>query len=154
MAYTMSGAISGAAVTGFTTPTYTLSADSAGANNQRQSYVSALGGTQAGVNAHTVAQPFTVTVDRPRTLRQLGKANLNGLIANVGRNTYGILVRKGVVPLVGQPYQVAIFRVNIEVPTGSDTADIANLKGMISFASGFITANVNGIVDTLTTAVV
>lgn len=153
MAYTMTGVITGAAVTGLTSPTYTLSADSTTPANARQSVITALGGTQTNVNTHSVPQPFTVTVDRPRSLRQLGKANLNGLIQNVGRNTYGILIRKGVVPLVGQPYQVALFRASFEVPAGSELADTANLKALCSLAGGFMNSNASGIADTLQNAV-
>lgn len=153
MAYTMSGAITGSAVTGLTTPTYTLSADSTTPPNARQSVVTALGGTQTGVLAHSVSQPFSVTVDRPRTLKTLGKANLNGLITNVGRNTYQILVRKGVLPLVGQPYQVATARVVFEIPAGSEIADVPNIRALCSFIGGFCNTNASGIADTLQNAV-
>jgi len=153
MSYTMTGAVAGAAITGFTAPTYTLTADTSADDNTRQSAVTALGGTQAGVLTHSVSQPFTVRVTRPRSLRVLGKANLNGFIANVGRNTYGVLVRKGVLPLAGQPYQIAIARLEFEIPAGSEIADSANIKGLCSFIGGFLSANAQGIVDTVTSAI-
>ncbi|UUW20978.1 MAG: hypothetical protein [Sanya atkins-like virus 2] len=153
MSYGMTGAVTGAAVTGLTSPTYTLSADTAIDSNARQSVVTALGGTQTGVSAHSVSSPFSVTVTRPRSLNQLGKANLNGFIPNVGRNTYRVIARKGVTPALGQPYQVAVARTEYEIPTGSDSYDAANVKALISFHSGFIWANANGIADTTANAV-
>ncbi len=153
MSYTMTGVITGAAVTGLTSPTFTLTADSTTPPNARQSVVTILGGTQTGAAVHSVSQPFSVTVDRPRSLRQLGRANLNGLITNVGRNTYGILFRKGVLPLAAQPYQVAIFRAAFEVPAGSELAAIADLKSLCSLVGGFFWSNATGLAATITDAV-
>lgn len=152
MSYTMTGAITGAAVSGLTSPTYTLTADTAADDASRQSAVTNLGGTQTGVNVHSVSLPFTVTVTRPKSLRTLGKANLNGVIANVGRNTYGNLFRKGVYPLAGQPAQIAIIRVNQEIPAGSELNDQPNLKALASFTGGFINTNASGMFDTWTNA--
>lgn len=153
MAYGMTGVITGASVTGLATPTYTLTVDSTSAPNSRQSVVTALGGTQAGVNLHSVPNPFTITVDRPRSLRQLGKAGLNGLITNVGRNTYGVLIRKGVLPIAGQPFQTALIRMSFEIPSGSEVNDLPNLRAMFSLAGGFLFSNANGAVDTVNNAV-
>lgn len=153
MSYIMTGAITGAAVTGLTTPSYTLTLDTSADDNTRQSAVTTIGGTQAGVNSHSVSQPFTVRVARPRTLRVLGKANLNGFISNVGRNTYGILIRKGVIPLAAQPYQIALARLEFEIPAGSEVADQPNLKALCSFTGGFVSANADGIFTTFSTAI-
>jgi len=148
----MTGAVTGAAITGFTAPTYTLSADTAADDNARQSIVSALGGTQAGVVVSSVSQPFSVTVTRPRTLRTLGRPNLNGLITQIGRNTYRWIFRKGVLPLAGQPFQTGIIRVEHEIPAGSELADLPNIKGLYSFFGGFAFANAQGMVDTVQNA--
>lgn len=153
MAFTMTGAITGATVAGLTTPTYTLTADTSADDNARQSVVTALGGTQTGVTVHSVSSPFSVTVRRPKSLRTLGKANLNGYISNVGRNTYTVLFRKGVTPLTGQPYQIAIVRQDYEIPAGCEVNDIANLKGLMSFVGGFVSTNADGMVTTFTNAV-
>lgn len=148
MSYTMTGVITGATIAGLTSPTYTLTADSAIDQNSRQSYVSALGGTQTGVAVHSVSLPFTVSVSRPRVLKILGKPNLNGLISSVGRNVYKVLGRKGVLPLAGQPNAIALARLEFEIPAGSEAADLVSLKALISFLSGFIEANAIGIADT------
>lgn len=153
MSFAMTGAVTGAPVSGLTTPTYTLTADSAVDQSARQSVVTALGGTQTGVNLHSVSSPFTVTVTRPRGLRTLGKPNLNGLISNVGVNTYRRIIRKGVVPFAGQPPRIAVSRNEYEVPAGSELADVVNLKAMISFAGGFDYTNADGLVATFANAV-
>lgn len=152
MSYTMTGAITGAAVTGFTSPTYTLTVDSAVNDNARKSIVTTIGGTQTGVTAHSVSSPFAVTVTRPKGLKTLGRANLNGLIQNVGNNNYRGLVEKGVTPLAGQPFRTAKFRWESEIPAGSEVADIANIKALYSFAGGFLNANASGMVETATNA--
>jgi hypothetical protein len=153
MSYTMTGVITGSTVSGLTTPTYTLTADTAVDDNSRASIVSALGGTQTGVAVHSVSSPFMVIVSRPRTLRTLGKANLNGLISNVGRNSYRVLTRKGVLPLAGQPNQIALARIDFEVPAGSDSADLPSLKALSSFVGGFLNTNASGIADLFANAV-
>lgn len=153
MALTMTGSVTGSAVTGLTSPTFTLTADGAADAYMAQSAVTTLGGNQTGAQAHSVSQPFTVTARRPRNLKVLGKANLNGYISNVGRNTYSILFRKGVLPLAGQPYSIAIARFETEIPSGSEVADQANLKSFISFVGGFISSNANGLFTTWTDAI-
>lgn len=59
MSFTLTSPITGAAQTGFTSPTYTLTSDLAPDNNGKQVAVTALGGTQVGVTTHSVAAPFT-----------------------------------------------------------------------------------------------
>lgn len=146
----MTGAVTGAIVTGLTSPTFTLTADGAADAFSAQSAVTTLGGTQTGAAVHSVSQPFTVTIRRPRNLKVLGKANLNGYISNVGRNTYTMLFRKGVTPLAGQPFSIAIARFETEIPSGAEVADVANLKSWISFMGGFISSNATGLFQTWT----
>lgn len=146
---TMPASITGAAQTGLTSPTYTLSVDNPPDINAKQSAVTALGGTQTGVDAHSVARPFTVTVARPKTFQSLGKQNpVTGVLNSVGRNTYKILTRKGLTVLAGQPSVSGIVRTEIEVPAGSDIADPANLRAMLSAHIGFLQQLAAGIGDT------
>lgn len=150
MSITLPATVTGGAQTGFTTPGYTTTVDSAVDVNSRQVAVTAITGTQATVDAHSVARPFTISVSRPKQFQVLGKANpVSGLIASVPRNTYKFLIRKGVTPLAGQPSQVALVRVEIEVPAGADIADPANLRAMISATVGTLTSVSAGIGDTM-----
>lgn len=154
MSLTITGAITGSAQTGFTTPGYTAIADTPPDVNSKQAVVTALTGTQAGVTAHSVSSPFTFTATRPKQLAVLGKPNpVTGLIANVPRNTYKFLTRKGVLPLAGQPQQVLLIRTEIQVPAGADSVDIANVRAALSMHIGELTVNSAGIGDTANNAV-
>jgi hypothetical protein len=147
--------VTGGAQTGFTTPTYTLTADTAPDTNGRQFAVTALGGTQAGVTTHTVASQFTVTVTRPKVFKSLGKPNpVTGLVKDVGVNVFKLIVRKGVLPLAGQPYQHAILRAELSVPAGSDTADAANLRAAVSLLVGSLNQLSAGTGDTLIAGII
>jgi len=149
MSIAIPGSITGGAQTGLTTPGYTTSVDTPPDVNSKQSAITALTGTQTGVDAHSVARPFTVMVQRPKSYNVLGKPNpTTGLISSVPRNTYKVLVRKGVTPLAGQPSAVMIVRMEIEVPAGSDVADPANVRAALSAAIGFVNSVSAGIGDT------
>lgn len=155
MAISLTSPVTGAAQTGFTSPTYTHVTDNAPDNNGRQYAVTALGGTQTGVTTHSIASPFTITFTRPKVFRSLGKANpITGLVANVPRNTFKIIVRKGVLPLAGQPYQTALFTVSFDVPAGADTADAANLRAAMSLLAGAINQQASGEGDTLVSGLI
>lgn len=154
MSFNLTSPVTGAAQTGFTSPTYTLVPDTAPTINGRQVAVSAVGGTQVGVNPNTVAAPFTVTFVRPATLRVLGQPNpITGLISNVPSNTYKVITRKGVVPLTGQPNKTMLVTTTIEVPAGSDTADPANVKAALSAHIGSLQQQAAGIGDTTVSGV-
>lgn len=75
MSISIPGSLTGAAQTGFTTPGYTLTVDNAPDTNAKQSAVTALTGTQAGVTVHSVSSPFLISAWKPKTLAVLGKPN-------------------------------------------------------------------------------
>lgn len=149
MTVSVSSPVTGAAQTGFTSPTYTVVADQAPSNNGKQYAVTALGGTQAGVTTHTLASPFTLSAFRPAAYQQLGKANpTTGLISSVPMNTFKIIGRKGVTPLAGQPYKTATIRVLCDIPAGADTADPANVRALFSAVIGTLNQISAGLGDT------
>lgn len=148
MSWTLTSPVTGAAQTGLTSPTYTHVADVAPDSNGKQVAVTALGGTQAGVTAHSVAAPFTTTFTRPKSFKALGKANpVTGLITSVPRNVYTCNTRKGVLPLAGQPFATMIIRTTIEIPAGADTADAANIRAALSMHIGSLTQQSAGVGD-------
>lgn len=150
MAITIPGSITGAAQTGFTTPGYTTSVDTPPDVNSKQVAITALTGTQTGVDIHSVTRPFTLTITRPKSFGVLGKPNpVTGLISSVPRNTTKIITRKGVLPLAGQPSQVMIIRTEIELPAGSDVADSASVKAALSSHIGLLSATSAGVGDTV-----
>lgn len=155
MSFTLTSPITGAAQTGFTSPTYTHIGDNAPDNNGKQVAVTALGGTQTGVTAHSVASPFTLTFIRPKVFRFLGKPNpTTGLVRDVPRNTYKFITRKGVTPLAGQPYATMLITTVIDVPAGSDTADPANVRAALSAHIGSLSQQPAGAGDTCVTGVI
>lgn len=155
MTISVTSPVTGAAQTGFTSPTYTHVADTAPLPTGKQWAVTALGGTQAGVNVHSVAAPFTVSVFRPATFKALGKPNPStGLISNVPKNVYKAIVRKGVLPLAGQPYQNMQVTLLMEVPAGADLADAPNVRAALSLMGGVIAQVSSGIGDTLVSGII
>lgn len=149
MTVSLTSPVTGNAETGFTAPTYTHVADQAPDVNAKQYAVTALGGTQAGVIAHSVAAPFTTAFWRPKTFKVLPKTNpVTGQLSSVPMNTYKVITRKGCLPLAGQPYSIARMTTIIEIPAGSDTADAANLRALQSMHIGSLAQVSAGLGDT------
>ena len=140
--------ITGAAQTGLTTPGYTNVAMSAPDANCKQVAVTALTGTQTGVDTHSVSRPFTVAYWWPKILRVLPSLNSSGQLPSVPMNVYKVITRKGVTPLAGQPSKTMLITTIIEVPAGSDTADPANVRAAHSAHIGALTQQSAGIGDT------
>lgn len=154
MTWNLTSPITGAAQTGFTAPTYTLTADTASDVNGKRSAVTALGGTQTSVVAHSVAAPFTIEYWRPKVLKILGRTNpVTGLLPSVPLNTYKVVTKKGVLPLAGQPYALARITTVIEIPAGSDAADPANLRALHAAHIGALYQQSAGMGDTVITGV-
>jgi hypothetical protein len=106
------------------------------------------------VTVHSVASPFTVTIVRPKSFKQLGPVVPNtGLVARVPKNSWKIIVRKGVTPLAGQPAALMVIKIDIDVPAGADTADAANIRAAISAAVGALNQQSAGLGDTLVSGV-
>jgi len=155
MAFAPSSPVTGAAVTGLTSPTYTLLADVAPNINGKQYAVSALGGTQTSVDVNTVSKPFSITFFRPAVLRVLPQANpVTGVIKNVPMNTYKLITRKGASPAANQNPIVARITTTIEVPAGSDTYEPEELRAMLSAHFGVGWASASGISETVLTGVI
>lgn len=148
MTMSISSPVTGASQTGFTSPTYTLAEDVAPSSNALQYAVTALGGTQTGVNAHSVSEPFTVTCVRPKGLATLGFPNQNGFYANIRNNEYHVITRKGVTPAADQPARVMPVKTTIPVPAGADTNDMANVRAALSLHIGVLSQIAAALGDT------
>lgn len=155
MSVALTSPITGAAQTGLTSPTYTIVTDLAPTPQGKQVAVSALGGTQTSVTAHSVSSPFTINFVRPVTYKSLGKPNpVTGVIKDVPRNTYKFIARKGVTPLSGQPFAVAQAVLTLDIPAGADTADPANVRALLSALFGAVAQASAGIGDTTVSGIV
>lgn len=150
--FSPSSPVTGAAITGFTSPTYTLTADLAPGNNGKQFAVTALGGTQANVTTHSVSDPFTVTMFRPQILRSLPAANpVTGVVKEYPVNTYKVISRKGAIANTnGQP-QICVITTKIDVVAGVDSLNPAEVKALLSCHIGVLSQQSSGIADTITT---
>jgi hypothetical protein len=148
MTFSLSSPITGTAQTGLTTPTYTLTTDTPPDSNAKQSVVTALGGTQTGVTAHSVAAPFTIAMWRPKAFQALSPVDaLTGVLKRVPTNTYKVITRKGVLPLAGQSFKNLVISTVIEVPAGADTADPANIRAALSAHIGALSQQSAGVGD-------
>lgn len=155
MSFAPASPIVGAAVAGLTSPTYTIVSDVAPNINGKQYAVTALGGTQTGVDVNTVSKPFSVSFFRPATLRTLPQANpVTGIVKNVPMNTYKLITRKGASPALNQQPITARITTVIEVPAGTDTYEPEELRAMISSHFGVGWAQASGISDTIITGVI
>lgn len=135
----MTNPVTGAPVTGLTTPTYTHSEDAAPDAHSDQVAVTALGGTQGSASSHSVSSPFTITVARPANLRQVGSLNpVTGSLGNVPFNVYKVRTRKGMIPLADQPAKVGIIETSMKIPAGADTASPDDIRAALSAHLGAV----------------
>lgn len=149
MSFGPSSPVTGSAQTGLTSPTYTLTEDTPPNYHSEQYAVTSLGGTQTGVEAHSVSKPFTLTMERPAQFRQLGQANpVTGVISNVPMNTYKVRVRKGVEIASGQNPKIMLAELKISVPAGADSEDPESIRAALSCLFGALDSDSAGIGDT------
>lgn len=153
MAFSLTTPVTGQAQTGFTSPTYTIAADTPPAINAKQYVVTALGGTQTGATASSVSSPFTVSMFRPAVFASAGSLDANNVLRGVGYNDYAIIVRKGMLPLAGQPAMLATFTLKMHIPGGADTASPAEIRAALSLLFGAAVQTSAGVGDTLVSGV-
>lgn len=132
MAITLS-TITGAAQTGFTSPTYTPTADQAPSVFTKQWYIGAIGGTQAGVTTHSISNPFITAVTRPASLATLPTPNpLTGVYPRIPKNLWKVVSVKGMPVSSTAPIQRGVMRTEISIPAGADTYSPAEIRALLS----------------------
>lgn len=148
--------LTGAAQTGLTNPTYTLSVDQAPVYAAKQYAVTGLGGTQSSVRAHAPSDPFTITMIKPTLWKKIKQTVRNGVLGVFGiqpRNKVEVIVRKGVLCGLNSEVNIAIGRLTLEVPTGAETFDANNVSAMISVLAGVVSQQATNIGDTVRTGI-
>lgn len=148
--------VTGQPITGLTTPTYTVTTDVGPTLASKQWAITALGGTQTGVNTHTPSKPFTVTFKRPATLKSLGSLNpTTGRYSTIPVNEYAMIVRKGMSVDAVYTGNIGIgsIDVRVKIPAGADIAAAAEVSALFSAAIGALTQQAQGFKDTAVTAV-
>jgi hypothetical protein len=144
----------GAPGTGLTSPTYTLATDVAPDVNGVARAVTALGGTQTGVEVSSPSNPFTLLATRPKVLRTLPALLANGQLPSVPKNTWTFSLRKGVDVLAGQPKQVMLCKLEVGVPAGADIADPESVRAGLSLLIGALWEQSNELGDAIITGVI
>lgn len=155
MSINFPGTITGAAVTGLTSPTYTTTADTSPPDvNCKQVAILAFGGTQTGLVTHSVSSPFTLSYWKPKLFSLLGRPSpITGVITSVPINKHKFICRKGVLPAANQPSKPMVIRVEMDIPAGAETYDKVNIAAAISATSGALSAMASGISDTINSGV-
>lgn len=151
MTITVTSPITGGAQTGLTSPTYTTTQDASPPGDPgEQVAITALGGTQTGVSAHSIGSPFTINFTRPASPKLIGTPNpVTGVVASVPNNVFKVVTRKGVVPLAGQPVRTMLLKTTIEVPAGADIADPNSIRAALSAHIGALNQQSAGLGDLL-----
>nr|UJQ85979.1 MAG: hypothetical protein 2 [Leviviridae sp.] len=75
------------------------------------------------------------------------------MVTSIPRNTTKIIVRKGVLPAVNQLVVPAVFRLEMDIPAGAETYDVANVRAGLSAMIGVLTSISAGLGDTLNNGV-
>ncbi|DAD52000.1 coat protein [ssRNA phage Zoerhiza.2_8] len=147
--------IAGGAQTGFTSPTYTVTADTSAPNPRtKQVAVTSLGGTQSGVRTSTVSDPFTVGYTPPANLKVLPQPNpVTGKYPPIPFNVHQFNFRKGMNFATNQIPLVGYAELRIGIPAGAESADPANIRALASLIEGSVAAFVAGLGDTLVTGI-
>lgn len=141
-------------VTGLTNPTYTLTSDQAPDANAKAYVVSALGGTQTDVRTHTLSDPFSLTVWKPKVPKALPAKNpITGAYPQVPMNQYMVVVRKGVYIDSADVLKQVTLRLSMDVPAGADAADAINIRAAIACLAGALLTDANDFADMAVTGV-
>jgi hypothetical protein len=143
----------GAAQTGFTSPTYTLAVDFPPDVNSRQWAVTVAGGTQTGVRTSTAGDPFTQTFRRAPYKALPAKNAVTGAYPNVPVNRTEVLTRKGVKIDSAGTIRVMTLRTIAEIPAGAELNDPANIRGAVSAHEGLMAEEASDFGDTLISGV-
>jgi len=151
MPFAPSSPVTGGPQTGLTSPTYTLVADVAPAAHGKQYYVSALGGTQTGVEVNSLSNPFTTTFFKVAAPKALPPVNASGGLSSVPKNVFKWNVRKGLEVVSGQPRQVGLFELSISLPAGADIQDPESVRAALSLLFGIAWAESSNIGTTCIT---
>lgn len=148
MAFSPSSPLTGATVTGLTSPTYTNSQDFVTMPNCKQFVVTALGGTQTDVSVHSVSSPFLVSLTKPSAFKPLSMVDpRTGRLTSVPRNVWKMICLKGATPLAGQASVPILFRGEFAIPSGVDSADPNEVRAFCSFLGGLLWNQASGIAD-------
>lgn len=152
MPWSPDSSTTGGAVTGFTSPAFTLVDDTAPVVNAKQKTVTNVSGVGTAT-PNTASRPFTATFYRPAAISQLPAANpVTGKRGQIPNNEYKLIIRKGGFASSDTPC-TAVARLSISVPAGMDSYNADEVKALVSFLVGLLNEESNDLADTLVTGV-
>lgn len=130
--------ITGAAQSGLTSPTYSVTEDRAPYPNGKQWLVSACGGTQPGVSPNSLGKPFTISWFRPAVIKIVTVAigSAFGLIANPPRNQWKLVVRKAMNINNLGGYAMGNATVTFDIPVGAIDTHEESVEALVSALMG------------------
>lgn len=154
MTVSVTSPITGAAQTGFTSPTYTITAMLAPSPLAKQWAVTALGGTQTGATFHSASNPFTITYWQPPVFPAAPKPNpTTNTIGKAPLVTHKFMTRKGMPPLTGQAPQLGMISSSMQLPAGADLYSPSEVRAMLAAHIGALSQVAAGLGDTLVSGV-
>lgn len=152
MPWSPDSSTTGATITGFTTPTFTLADDTPPVPSAKQKTVTAVSGTGTAT-ANSADKPFTCTFYKPTTIQGLPAPNpVTGVRPSYPRNSWRLIFRKGGDVASGIP-QTLVARLSIDVPAGMESYSPDQIKAFVSFMIGVLNEESNDLADTLVTGV-
>lgn len=141
--------ITGGTEAAFTTPTYTLTSDSAPEALSRLWIVSALGGTQTDVRSHSGGDPFRLLVRRfPYRVLPPKNPN-NGAYGSVPNNKAEIIVTKGLKIDSAGTIRNGEVRITVSLPAGCEVNDPKNVRALGCFSLGLWTEEAQDFNDSM-----
>lgn len=147
MAFAPTSPVTGAAVPGFTSPTYTLSQDTAPTSSGKQFAVTGLSGT--GLTTITgAATPFTHTFFKPPVLK-VKQVDSAGRAQSAPNNVYKCITRKSVMLDSFGTTRIMLVTTTIEVPAGSESYDPDDVKAALSSHVGLLSQQSSGVATTV-----
>lgn len=147
----------GSPVTGLTTipggyltsPTFTLSLAQTLNQLEKAYIVSALGGTQAGVEAHTGSNPFMLKASVPAVFRGQGLTQNGVGSVTQGFNVFKTMFLKGLVIDAAGNRRVAQVRTEYLMPPGWELYDPESGASLLSFSGAAVRDLAAGWFETL-----
>lgn len=152
MAWSPSTPLTGAAQSGLTSPTYTLTADTFPSSNGKQYAITALGGTQVGVTSTGASTPFTLAFSKPAVLKTRTRDS-EGRVTAAPMNVYKQITRKSVIVDDQATTRVMLITTIVEVPAGAELADSVDVRAALSCHIGALSNTSSGIGDTVVSGV-
>lgn len=145
--------VTGTAISGLTSPSFTLVVDNTPDPYKRKSYVSAIGGSNPSVTKHSISSPFYM--EGVRGAKMLPQPPFNAVTGmfkeNVPKNKVRLYFRKGLTVLSGAPLDFGDIDITVRVPAGAEQNDQVNVAAMYSLAAAALAQMAQGMFDTSVT---